>query len=267
MVAAVRRSRPVGAGHGAPVAPAERVWARTLIRRLAAAHPDWGPTLDFRTPLELLIATILAAQTRDERVNEVTPPLFARYRTAGDWLAVPDRVLERAIRPTGFFRQKARAIKGACQGIVERFAGLVPETFDDLVSLHGVGRKTAAIVAGNAFGVPSIAVDRHVARVANRLGLSRSADPDRIEADLRERLPRAQWVKATWCLILHGRRVCRPVPACPACPVRELCPYPKKTAITGPARPRLASASGIAATRPSPPSARPRRAGQRRAGG
>jgi endonuclease-3 len=198
---------------------------RTIIARLAKAHPDWGPTLDFTTPLELLVATILAAQARDERVNEVTKPLFARYRTARDWLRVPDRVLERELKPTGFFRQKTKAIKGACQGLVERFRGRVPRTMDELVTLRGVGRKTASIVLGNAFGVPAIAVDRHVARVASRLGFTRSGDPAVIEDDLRARLPKSQWVKATWCLVLHGRRICRPTPECPRCPVRELCPY------------------------------------------
>jgi endonuclease III len=162
-------------------------------------------------------------------VNEVTKPLFAKYRRAQDWLRVPDRVLERELKPTGFFRMKTKAVKGACQGLVERFGGEVPRTLDELVTLRGVGRKTASIVLGGAFGVPSIAVDRHVARVALRLGLARSSDPDLIEEQLRVRLPKAQWVKATWCLVLHGRRICRPVPECPRCPVLDLCPYPKKT--------------------------------------
>lgn len=209
--------------------PAERTRARAIVTRLAKAYPDWGPTLDFTTPLELLVATLLAAQARDERVNEVTKPLFRKYRSARDWLRVPDAVLERELKPTGFFRQKTKAVKGACQGIVERFGGQVPKTMDELVSLHGVGRKTASIVLGGAFAVPSIAVDRHVVRVAGRLRLTRSEDPDVIEADLMALLPKAQWVKATWTLVLHGRRTCRPVPECPACPVAELCPYPKKT--------------------------------------
>lgn len=192
---------------------------------LAKAYPDWGPTLDFTTPLELLIATILAAQAQDDRVNEVTKPLFAKYRKAADWARVPDRVLEKELKPTGFFRMKTKAVKGASQGLVERFGGEVPRTMDELVSLRGVGRKTASIVLGAAFGVPSVAVDRHVARVAQRLGLSRSGDPEKIEADLQVRLPRTQWVKATWCLVLHGRRICRPVPECLRCPVLSLCPY------------------------------------------
>ncbi len=220
------RSRSARAHRSAAVAdPAERLRARTIVSRLAKAYPDWGPTLDFATPLELLIATILAAQARDERVNEVTKPLFRKYRSARDWVRVPDRVLQRELQPTGFFRQKTKAIKGACRGLIDRFGGQVPKTMDDLVSLRGVGRKTASIVLGGAFGIPAIAVDRHVARVAGRLGLTRSADPDVIEKQLRSLLPRPQWVKATWTLVLHGRRICRPVPECPRCPVLELCPY------------------------------------------
>lgn len=230
--------------------PAERQRARTIVGRLAKAYPDWGPTLDFTTPLELLIATILAAQARDERVNEVTKPLFLKYKIPADWLRVPDRVLERELKPTGFFRMKTKAVKGSCLGLVERFGGQVPRTMDELVSLHGVGRKTASIVLGGAFGVPSVAVDRHVARVALRLGLTRSGDPDVVEADLQARLPKTQWVKATWTLVLHGRRICRPVPECPACPVLGLCPYPKKTAALS-----LANAAG--ATRRPPTARRP----------
>ena len=238
--------------------PAERTRARAIVARLAKAYPDWGPTLDFTTPLELLIATLLAAQARDERVNEVTKPLFRKYRSARDWLRVPDAVLERELKPTGFFRQKTKAVKGACQGIVERFGGQVPKTMDELVSLHGVGRKTASIVLGGAFAVPSIAVDRHVVRVAGRLGLTSSDDPEAIEEDLRTLLPRPQWVKATWTLVLHGRRTCRPVPECPACPVAELCPYPKKTV-------SAALPSGGAARRRAPTA--PRRRGAPRPGG
>lgn len=162
-------------------------------------------------------------------MNEVTRPLFARYRSARDWLAVPRATLERQIKPTGFFRQKARAIRGACLGLVERFGGRVPRTIDELVTLHGVGRKTASIVVGNAYGVPAIAVDRHVARVVSRLGFTHAKGPDDIEMDLRRVFAPKQWVKATWCLVLHGRRICRPTPLCPACPVLDLCPYPFKT--------------------------------------
>lgn len=253
--ASARPSRPARAGRSVvkPPLPAERLRARAIVTKLAKAYPDWGPTLDFTTPLELLIATILAAQARDERVNEVTKPLFKKYRSAADWLRVPDRVLQRELKPTGFFRMKTKAVKGASQGLVERFGGVVPRTMDELVSLRGVGRKTASIVLGGAFGVPSVAVDRHVARVAMRLGLTRSGDPEKIEADLQARLPRTQWVKATWCLVLHGREICRPVPECPRCPVNGLCPYPRKT-VTLSAAPRTSAA---AATRRTPTRLRP----------
>lgn len=244
--------------------PAERTRARTIVTRLAKAYPDWGPTLDFTTPLELLVATILAAQARDERVNEVTRPLFKKYRTPRDWLGAPARVLEGEIKPTGFFRQKTKAVQGACRGIVERFGGKVPATMDELVSLHGVGRKTASIVLGGAFAVPSIAVDRHVVRVAGRLGLTRSSDPEVIEEDLRTLLPKAQWVKATWTLVLHGRRTCRSVPECPACPVVGLCPYPKKTL---PAKASPAAGPTGAAARRRAPTAPPRRGARRPAEG
>ncbi|CAN5156375.1 endonuclease III [soil metagenome] len=198
------------------------------MARLAKAYPDWGPTLDFRTPLELLVATILAAQAQDERVNEVTKTLFKKYRTPADYVRAPQALLQRQIKPTGFFRMKARALRACCQGLIDRFDGRVPGTMDELTSLHGVGRKTASIVLANAFGVPAVAVDRHVERVATRLGLGAGADT--IEDAVKARLPRAQWTKATWCLVLHGRRTCRPTPACPRCPVRDLCPYPAKTA-------------------------------------
>lgn len=212
------------------ITPEVRARARKTLARLEKAQPDWGPTLEFSDPLELLVATILAAQAQDDRINEVTRTVvFPKYRTAADYVRVGMAELQRDLRPTGFFRQKAKAVKGAAQGLVDRFDGVVPQDMEGLVSLHGVGRKTASIVLANAFGVPSIAVDRHVARVAVRLGFSRQTDPDRIEQDLRAVFPERDWVKATWNLILHGRRMCNPTPRCPACPVVDLCPYPRKT--------------------------------------
>ncbi|MDE3113126.1 MAG: endonuclease III [Chloroflexota bacterium] len=208
-------------------APA-RERARPILGRLAKAYPDWGPTLEFRTPLDLLVATILAAQARDERINEVTRTLFQKYRSAPDYVRAPQATLEKEIRSTGFFRQKAKAIKGATQGIVERFGGEVPRDMDGLTSLHGVGRKTASIVLGAAFGVPAIAVDRHVERVATRLGLALKGK-DGVERGLAALYPKRDWYKVTWTFVLHGRRTCTPTPACPRCPVLELCPYPKKT--------------------------------------
>lgn len=203
--------------------------ARTILGRLAKAYPDWGPTLEFSTPFELLVATILAAQAQDDRVNLVTRRLFRKYRGPADYLAVPIAELERDVHETGFFRQKARAIRRCSEQILTEFGGEVPGDMDALVSLHGVGRKTASIVLGNAFGVPALAVDRHVDRVAERLRLRLTKGTDATEMDLRAIYPRTDWVKATWCLVLHGRRVCRPTPLCYACPVSELCPYPKKT--------------------------------------
>jgi endonuclease-3 len=203
--------------------------ARAILRRLARAYPDWGPTLEFSTPFELLVATILAAQARDERVNEVTRMLFKKYPEPAAYLAVDVAELERDVHPTGFFRQKTKAIRGAAEQILREFGGVVPNTMEGLVSLRGVGRKTASIVLGNAFKVPAIAVDRHVARVATRLRFSRATDPDKIEGDLRAIFARKDWVKATWLLVLHGRRVCQPTPQCYVCPINDLCPYPKKT--------------------------------------
>ena len=212
------------------VTPGLRTRGRKALGRLEKAHPDWGPTLEFADPLQLLVATILAAQARDERINEVTRTVvFPKYRTAADYAGATLTVLERELRPTGFFRQKAKAVHGAALAIVERFGGEVPGDMDGLVSLPGVGRKTASIVLANAFGVPSIAVDRHVARVASRLGLTRQGDPEKIEVDLRAVFRRPEWVKATWCLVLHGRQICNPTPKCPECPISDLCPYPKKT--------------------------------------
>ncbi len=212
------------------VTPELRARARKILARLEKAYPDWGPTLEFADPLQLLVATILAAQAQDERINEVTRTvIFPKYRTAADYAGVDMAVLQRDLKPTGFFRQKAKAVKAAALGIVERFGGQVPRDMEGLTSLHGVGRKTASIVLANAFGVPSIAVDRHVARVAGRLGLTRQSDPDKIEQDLRRVFQEKDWVKATWNLILHGRRICNPTPKCPVCPVLDLCPYPRKT--------------------------------------
>ena len=243
-----------------PPTPALRARARKTLAWLEKAHPDWGPTLEFADPLQLLVATILAAQARDERINEVTRTVvFPKYRTAAAYAGASRAVLERELKPTGFFRQKAKAVQGAAQAIVERFGGEVPGDMDGLVSLPGVGRKTASIVLGGAFAVPSIAVDRHVVRVAGRLRLTSSDDPEAIEADLMALLPKAQWVKATWTLVLHGRRTCRPVPECPACPVAELCPYPKKTV-------SAALPSGEAARRRAPTAPR-RRGAPRPAGG
>jgi endonuclease-3 len=215
--------------------PALQSRARKILTRLAKANPDWGPTLLFSSPLELLVATILAAQAQDERINQVTRILFKKYRRPADYAAAPAGVLERDIKATGFFNQKAKSLRAMARGLLEEFGGEVPSDMDGLTQLHGVGRKTASIVLGAAFGVPAVAVDRHVARVAERLRVHR-AGPD-IEASLRAIYPKKDWIKVTWCFVLHGRRICRPTPLCPICPIIDLCPYPKKTK-TLPAAPR-----------------------------
>jgi endonuclease-3 len=200
--------------------------ARELLDRLAAEHPDAHIELDFSNPLELLVATILSAQCTDARVNLVTPALFARCRTAADYVALPQAELEQLIRPTGFFRNKARAIQAACVSIVELHGGEVPETLDELVRLHGVGRKTAAVVSSNAFGRrDGIAVDTHVGRVSRRLALTRHTDPVKVERALMRLYPRERWLEVSDVLIFHGRRVCEARrPRCEACAVVEMCP-------------------------------------------
>ena len=215
---------------------ARRRRARAILTRLARANPDWGPTLEFSSPFELLIATILAAQAQDEHINQVTRALFAKYRSPADYLKVPVEELEQDIHATGFFRMKAKAIRGSSEQLLADFGGEVPGDMDSLVRLRGVGRKTASIVLGNAFGVPAVAVDRHVERVATRLGFTRKG-ADGIEQELRSLYPKKDWVKATWNLVLHGRRICTPTPKCPICPISDLCPYPKKTKAARTTRP------------------------------
>jgi endonuclease III len=207
--------------------PTLRARARKILTLLAKAYPDWGPTLDFSSPLELLVATILAAQAQDARINEVTRVLFTKYRTPADYAEAPKGVLERDIKATGFFNLKAKRLRAMARGLLDEFRGEVPSDMDGLTQLDGVGRKTASIVLGAAFGVPAVAVDRHVERVAERLRLHR-AGPD-IEASLRAIYPKKDWIRVTWCFVLHGRRICRPTPLCPICPIIDLCPYPKKT--------------------------------------
>ena len=210
-----------------PPDPGLRSRARQILTRLAKAYPDWGPTLDFATPLELLVATVLAAQAQDERINQVTRALFAKYRSPADYADAPKGVLEKDIKATGFFNLKAKRLRAMARGLLDDFSGEVPSDMDGLTKLDGVGRKTASIVLGAAFGVPSVAVDRHVERVADRLRLHR-AGPD-IESSLRAIYPKKDWIRVTWCFVLHGRRICRPTPLCPICPINDLCPYPKKT--------------------------------------
>lgn len=200
--------------------------APAIVRRLSRAYPDAHVALVFSNPLECLIATILSAQCTDEKVNEVTATLFRKYRSAAEYLAVPEDELKADIRPTGFFNQKATSIRAACERVVTVYGGEVPGTMDELITLRGVARKTANIVLGNAFGiVEGIAVDTHVRRLANRLGFSEARDPDKIEQDLMRLIPRKRWFDFSYVLIDHGRAICQAKkPRCAECPVEDLCP-------------------------------------------
>src|SRR5437762_7683787 len=188
--------------------PPTRAYARRVFRALTRLYPDARCALQHSTPLELLIATILSAQCTDARVNLVTPALFARYKTAKDYAAADPRELERLVQSTGFFRAKAKSIRECCRTIVEEHGGDVPRTLDALVKLPGVGRKTANVVLGDAFGVPGITVDTHVGRLSRRLGLTTHTDPVKVEQDLMALLPTEQWVMFNHRTIYHGRQVC-----------------------------------------------------------
>jgi endonuclease-3 len=200
--------------------------APEIIARLSQAYPDAHVALHFTTPLECLVATILSAQCTDERVNMVTKDLFPKYRNAKDYLKVPEAELAADIKPTGFFNQKTKSIRGACTRIVEVFGGEVPATMEELITLPGVARKTANIVLGNAYDVvEGIAVDTHVRRLAQRLGFSSEKDPDKIERDLMGRIPQDRWFDFTYVIIDHGRSLCvARTPRCEACPVNDICP-------------------------------------------
>ena len=202
-----------------------------IIARLKKAHPDAKLALNFSSPFELLIALILAAQCTDERVNEVTGSLlFKKYRSPAEYVGVPAAELQADVRPTGFYRNKTKAIQGCCQQLIERFGGRVPSTLEELTALRGVGRKTANIVLGNAFGQPAIGVDTHVMRLSQRLGLTTQHDPDKIEADLTLVVPKKEQTHFCHLLQYHGRRVCvARQPRCPECVIHNWCPYPDKT--------------------------------------
>lgn len=205
--------------------------AVAIVARLEKAYPDAKLALNFTTPFELLCALILAAQCTDDKVNEITGAfLFAKYRSPRDYGRVSQEELEKDIRPTGFYRNKAKALKACSEQLIERFGGEVPSTLEELTSLRGVGRKTANILRGNAFGQDAVGVDTHVGRLAQRLGFSRQTDPDKIEADLTTVFPRRHWTHLCHLLQAHGRRVCHArKPNCPDCVVADLCPYPDKT--------------------------------------
>jgi endonuclease-3 len=231
-----------------------------IVQELGRAHPDARFELDFTTPLELLIALILAAQFRDERVNQITPPLFARYRTARAWAEADPAELEQELRAVNFYRQKSKAVQRCCAEIVARFGGEVPRALDDLLTLPHVGRKTANVLRGNAFGEPAIGVDRHVARLSQRIGLTRETDPDDIEADLMAVVRPSDRVPFCHLLQWHGRRVCLArEPMCAVCVIQPLCDFGRsnqaiapKTAATSRARTKPA-----ATTRPRKSNAAP----------
>lgn len=197
-----------------------------ILQILDQEYPDASCSLNYTTPLELLIATILSAQCTDERVNQVTRDLFQKYRTAKDYVQAPQAQLEKDIQSTGFYKNKAKNIRECCRQIDERFGGEVPKDLDQLITLPGVGRKTANVVLGTAYGIPSgIVVDTHVARISQRLGLTENSDPEKIEEDLMRLIPEDKWISFSHRMIKHGRKYCTArKPACDACPFTTLCP-------------------------------------------
>ena len=200
--------------------------AQKVIATLKRLFPQAKTELDYTTPLELLVATILSAQCTDKKVNATTPKLFARFKTAKDYAQAPVEEIESLIESINFYRNKARSIKRCCQQIVERFNGSVPRTIEELTELSGVGRKTASIVLAEAYGIPALAVDTHVKRVAKRLGLTSSDNPDRIEEELRTLVPEKDWRSVTNLFILHGRRVCKAKrPLCEDCKISQYCQF------------------------------------------
>jgi endonuclease III len=224
MKRALSRPRKPARRTESPVKPRARV--RTIIRRLKREFPDAKCALDHTNPLELLVATILSAQCTDVRVNMVTPALFAKYRSAADYVAADPQVFEKEIQSTGFFRNKTKSILGMAQGLLERHGGQVPDTMDELVALPGVGRKTANVVLGNAFGKnEGIVVDTHVQRLSGLLKLTRERTPEKIERDLMTLVPRNDWTMFSHLLILHGRKTCiARRPRCEVCTINRWCP-------------------------------------------
>jgi endonuclease-3 len=200
-----------------------------ILQILKSTYPDVKTALRHQNPLEMLIATILSAQCTDVRVNEVTKTVFKKLRTAKDYADIPLAELEEMIRPTGFFRNKAKSIKACCQRLVEKHGGKVPDNMEALTQLPGIGRKTANVVLGSAFGIPGIVVDTHVKRVSQRIGLTKEKDPVKIEFELMELIPKKDWIDFSHEIIWHGRRLCQArKPKCPQCPLRELCDWGRK---------------------------------------
>jgi endonuclease-3 len=204
--------------------------AAAILKILDSLYPQVKPQLFYRNPFELLVATILSAQCTDNQVNRVTPGLFKRMRRPHDFAKTPVTEIEGLVRPTGFYRNKARNIKGCCEALIERHGGQVPRTLEELVALPGVGRKTANVVLGAAFDTPGVVVDTHVGRISGRLGLTKHKDPKKIELDLMRLIPRPEWSDFSLRLIFFGRETCSArKPKCPICPLGHLCLYPHKT--------------------------------------
>jgi endonuclease-3 len=204
--------------------------AKKIVNLLLKKYPSPRIALHFKNPLELLVATILSAQCTDVRVNMVTPALFQRYKTAADFATADLKELEEEIKSTGFYRNKAKAIINCCKMLQEKYGSSVPSTLEELVQLPGVGRKTANVILGGAFGKQAIAVDTHVLRVSNRLGLAHSKDPDKVEAELNQQIQQNKWTLINHALILHGRETCKARrPDCDRCVLFEECEWPSKT--------------------------------------
>jgi endonuclease-3 len=236
-------AKPAGAAKLAPRKTAAETIA--ILDALATQHPNAWTELDFRNAFELLIATILSAQSNDRTVNDVTPGLFARYPDAATLAAATTAELEPQLIPTGFFRQKAKMIQATARLLVERHGGQVPAEMHALTALQGVGRKTANVVLGHALGVPGLPVDRHVLRVANRLAIAQAAEPEDVESQLCAVLPPERWTVTSDTLILHGRRICRPQPLCPQCVVVAMCPFAATLATPGPAPAKTVKAAAL----------------------
>lgn len=209
-----------------PIAKAERKrQAMAIYRILSKRYPNVNCELNFKNPLQLIVATVLSAQCTDKRVNSVTPALFKRYRTAKDFAAADLKELQNLIKSTGFYRAKAKSIKGLATQIVKEHGGKVPEQLDELVKLPGVGRKTANVVLGHAFGVPGITVDTHFGRLSRRFGWTEETDPVKVEFEVMKLIPQREWTNLSQRMIWHGRRICHSRrPACGACPLAKLCP-------------------------------------------
>ncbi len=207
----------------------EKIRTKKIFDQLRQEYPDAKIALNFSNPFQLLVATILSAQCTDNRVNIVTEKLFKKYKSPEDFLSVDDEELEKDIFSTGFYKQKAKSIKACCKELVEKYKSKVPADFDELVKLPGVGRKTASVVAGNAFGIPAIAVDTHVKRLSNLLGFVDTENPDKIEMRLKELLPKDYWVLSSHLLATHGRKICNARrPKCELCMIAKYCPSYKK---------------------------------------